>query len=644
MKPTIHRLVLLLLLATCALGQSRDRRLVGLRFERADSNTGRVEVFAQLKLLTSDPSGVDMSFGIQLFRGEPGALGPQVGGTTSVPATTVDTLVCEQQNAYVDCSAGVCQMLVIDGVSTPGVCTSVEIDQVGGYSLFECMCIHETEVKIGDEIKVSPGSKFTAKIVVDPAGGAAPDTPGFPANDEITAVVGSLADTPTFAFGARMPTPMCGQGNSPEASLTQSLVPQGEGPYEYWGEPVTLVTLTHGGLSGNAASLIVAPPTLDAIPGLVGISVDIDPFGAGVWAVYDGLGLGIMPNWNPGAATVPQSITWTLPTALPHANDTVSMQGFVADPTAANGVRGTARNTIGLTTVPAVAPDLPPLAAPVPFPFPRDAIVPNHGPTASAPGASDGTLHSVVGRGFDPITPSSTTAAVNNIPVDVWLVRPREILFRLRPAHRSGIGGPLVVTSTGGVSPTVADQMEEWVFATPPVTEIKQETATSMGSLAGSFSNQPGLKAATGILPSGDQKNWYMEALPSGTQVRAFVGQLDGNGQLVVRCATTATGAVCFPSTAGQMWSQMISNPPGIEDLRIRHGNFMTSSFFASQDDTGPGSSPFAGMSGIPGSAALPGVPFSPFTMSGGADMVEISGLNVGGPGGHPYLLLVSWP
>jgi len=345
----------------------------------------------------------------------------------------------------------------------------------------------------------------------------------------------------------------------------------------------------------------------------------------------------------PGQAyTAPYVASWTLPPSFP--GGTVSLQGFVADPTSVHGVRATARSTIGVQSTPTLPPDLPPLSGMTPFPFARDAIVPNHGPVASSSGARDGTLHSVVGRRFDAVTPSNTTASVNGIPVEIFVVRPNEILFRLNAAHEAGIGGPLVVTSTGGVSPTIADQMETWVFATPPVTEIKQETTTPMGPLRGSFSLQGGLKGATGVLPNGAQHDWYMEALPSGTQVRGFVGQLDANNQLVVRCATSATGAQCYSLTSGQTGSQMPVNPPGIEDLILSHGNYLTTTFFGLQDDGGPGSSPFAGMSGIPASATVSSDPDGPFVMGGGTDMVAVSGAGVGGAGPFSYLLLVAWP
>lgn len=671
-------------LAAIGPAQTRDRRLVGIRTSRAPSNTGNLNIHARVRILSNDPAMANLGFTVTTFRGA-GTGGPQIDSRTYAASPSANSLCGSQP--VVNCAPGICSPIIIDGVQYPGVCSVEETVVTGGNPFYECICRYgDAEVDAADEVNVLPGQQITVQI--SPAGGLN-DSTFFPPNDTLTVTIGSRADEPGFGFSGRLPSPMCGQGNSSAASLVQSdalgtVTQQGEGPFEFWAAPGTQMMSMHsGGGSNNPITLLWSQTPDTGSIEVANLSIDIDP--GSLWgAFYDGVGIGApcggFPNCNPppqARTTGPTGTfvaNWTVPN-IPDGH-LLSLQGLNVDPASPLGFVATARNDLGVQTLPTSPPALPPypgggvvppLAATAPFaclpgtassgspvyPWPRDAIVPNHGPTQTGAGVGDGTLHSMIGSGFDATAASATSVSVNAINVDVWVVRPQEILFRLVPAHEPLIGGPVVVTSTGGVSATVADQMENWVFATPPATLFRSENFTG-GSppVVGFFDPDGGLQGARGSLPPGAQRNWRMDNLPMGTPVRAFVGQLSPcTRQLVVRCVPAAvpvTGATCYLPTA-QPFTQMPGPPSPVEDLRLFHV-FGTTSFstLAIQEDGGPGSSPFAGMTHIPasptGAATVPADPDIPFSMMGMNDALTVAGAGVSPAAGpYQYMILVSW-
>jgi hypothetical protein len=640
--------LLAVLLPQAVSGQSFvDRRIDRVALER-DSLRGSYRVVVDLEVLVeSTVPGVNLGFRLDVRSDG------QLVSSSSYTASTVAAATCLTMTT--GCGNGTCAPLAVGGLLVQGVCKQVTCKQPSGDDT-ACTCSYSVRVEPGAGLDFKPGTKVEVDVVA--AQGSASDTScsGLD-NDRAEVWVGSQADAAPFHFPGRAVSPVGGQDNSPAAALdVPTLVLQGEGPYECWGEAGAFVPIVQAvGTPGAPATLLVGRP-LTKFLGLPGLgSIDLD-LGSPFFALYDGLGLGGFPDGTVGS----QSFGVPLPANLTLA--LASLQGASISPTAPLGLALTARLDLGVQDRSALpAPDLPPLSAPGPlpagaqttvtYPFPRPYVVfPNHGFTNRSPSERDGTLFSALGAHFDAVAPAQMSATVNGIPVDVFVVRPTEVLFRLTPPHRAGIGGPLVLGNGAGVDPASPDQMEHQVFARPFGTRIAaEEPGLGEPLVSGAFLPAGGLQAVRGVIDAGSGRDiWTLLDLGPGVSITAFLGQIDANGQIVTRCQTQTLPPVagtCFsPST-----EPLTQAPSGLlslltlRDPVLRHADVAGGgiSVLATQDDGGPGVSAFAGRPPIPGPATDPALdPDVPFVSIGGADAVLVdrpSTLDL------PYLLIVSW-
>jgi hypothetical protein len=268
--------------------------------------------------------------------------------------------------------------------------------------------------------------------------------------------------------------------------------------------------------------------------------------------------------------------------------------------------------------------------APVPggtaiYPWPRNVIFPNAGPTASGPGARDGTLHSLLGIGFDATNPSANTVTVNGIAAEISVVRPFEILFRLLPAHRPGIGGSVTVVTPSGTFNSDPDRMENQVFALPSPTLVRRELLNvSAPIMSGGFRSHPGLQAGRGNLSAVDLWDLGVGSVPPGTVVTMFLAEIDpGTGQIVARCQPPTT---CFDrSIEPATQSPMAPNPLNDVRLGLHPGVGQPAVVFL--DNGGPGMSAM-------GTVTVPG-----------GNLILSADFNAaaGSQSPFPYLLIVSW-
>ena len=398
-------------------------------------------------------------------------------------------------------------------------------------------------------------------------------------------------------------------------------------------------------------------------------SLDLDLFQP-LLIVYDGIGL----FGNPDGTTSPKTLTFGLPIGV--TGFLASVQGVSFDPGWALGVALTARNDLGVQDVsalgpPRMAPFLGGGPTPVPgaaspttcatgtavsttatHPFPRDGICPNNGPV--------GTRHSALGENFDATNPAATYGFVNNFPVIPKGTRPNEFFFEMTAAHAPSIGGPLVMTSTGGSNGATMspDQMESWVWVTPDPNLWLPEFpgggyVGGVGGISGAFVPSPGVMQA-GIGSKtlfGEIDYWSVVGLTPSVPITVFLGQYDpASGQILTQCsglyatpaATCFTGSVepysmqwyaqnCFQDTWLHHGQESLTTP-GTPDLGV---------FLASQDDGGPGTDSFAGMSQVPGSATVPASdPDGPFTATSLDWLVADDFANTS-QGSYPYTYLL---
>lgn len=389
------------------------------------------------------------------------------------------------------------------------------------------------------------------------------------------------------------PRPQGGQANGANCSLTTSGFGQGAGPTEYWLPGGATVTTTHVAvgpailLAGNAVTGFLTAP---------GLSIDLDIF-TGPICIYDAIGTGI---GAPCLLPVPVfSLTYGLPTGV--TAKLISVQGFDLNPAAPLGVCATARNDIGVQDLatlgaPEMAPFTVAVVTPVPappnqpghcannpvagtpvvgptsatYPFPRDSICPNL--------AAVGTEISAYCANADATAPGATTATVNNIAVNILHVRPNEIIFTMVAAHEVEIGGPLVITSTGGTMAVAAgppsdsaDQPERWVWCVPQsASNILIEPANTgfggggAGGTSGNFQGLTGLVMGIGRKDGNNQVDyWKDEGLPQNAPIRGAMLQIDGimyaAGKLQMRVQASGISPTVGPSlnyATTQAWSQ----------------------------------------------------------------------------------------
>ena len=440
--------------------------------------------------------------------------------------------------------------------------------------------------------------------------------------------------SPTCAFQTS-PAPAGGTANNAVTSLTQSGFGQGSGPIEYWAFGGAFQASTHTGLAGSPVTLLLGSPQTAAFNLGAAGTLDLS-LAAPLFPLYDGFGVFGTPDGSVANLTLPYGLPTGVTAML------ASAQGVSVDPTVAGGVRLTARNDIGVQDISAIgqpeqAPfttntGITPIAPSVSaiYPYPRDAICPNNGRASSAVGANDGTLFSALGVNFDSTAPGATTVTVNGIAVDLFCVRPNEILFYLTPAHVSLIAGPMVITSTGGVHTPSADQMESWVFCTPANIPV-EAPATGYGpggnnaGVSGTYpTNLNTLRGFIGTKELAGQVDYYdASGLPASTNIRVFSGEYDvASGQIQTQCsglnATPAATCYLHPAngTGTEPFSQQwFANNNPLADtwlqlgLMVAPGIPAVGTFVADQDDGGPGTDSFAGSStaanGL-GSATVP--------------------------------------
>ena len=265
-----------------------------------------------------------------------------------------------------------------------------------------------------------------------------------------------------------------------------------------------------------------------------------------------------------------------------------------------------------------------------------------------APGANDGTLFSAYGVNFDSTAPLATTAAVNGSGVDVFCVRPTEIFFYLNSNHVTGIAGPMVITSTGGIYSPAPDQMESWVHCRPAAPAIEAANQgygpapSSNTGVSGTFATTVGtLQAIIGTKDVAGQVDFFdWSGLPGGATMRVYSGQYDvPTGQILTQCSglPTTPAGVCyignFPGNAtfnnftalpyannnprADTWiGQTVMVGPGVPAPAGSGSGYA--------DDSGPGTNSFWGMSGIPGHATQINLDPDPQMVAvGGIDAVE---------------------
>lgn len=478
-----------------------------------------------------------------------------------------------------------------------------------------------------------------------------------------------------------LPAPRGGTANSPSSSLVQAVPEQGTGPYEYWGAGGSATASTHTTSSaGLPVTLIVAPPATNAIPLGAAGSVDIDLANI-QFVLYDGIGL----LGAPDGAMSPLTIPYGLPTGI--SSYLASAQGVSLDPTSPVGFYMTGRNDICVQDLatPLAAPLVPPFQVPAGvapmtpststvYPFPRDTICPNIGLASTAPGANDGTVHSMLGTNFDSTLPGSTTATLNGLPLDVFCVRPNEVIFFTNATHISSIAGPVIVTSTGGTYTPPADQHNSWVHIIPaPLSTLPTEVAGGGGAVvSGTLSGAAGMQAVIGLRSAaGEVDYWDATAMPGGSTVRAFLGQIDlVSGQVLTQCSglpstPAARCDVCAITGDGQFSQQWFANacptailPPTAPvgsnlraDMWLHQGIGAPGApslgvFVADFDDSASGTNAFAGFSGIPSPATQNNLdPDGPITtLGGGSDfLVSDEFANPTAPlSGYNYIMIVN--
>ena len=482
----------------------------------------------------------------------------------------------------------------------------------------------------------------------------------------------ALLGSASLLFAQSVPSPTCssvtaappmgGCPNVTGASLSQGSNGYGAGPIEFYHASGAVATSTHGGVTGMPIALYLGVPSTGYLNfGLAG-TLDLDisqPF----FTLYDGIGI-FAPA---GPFFAPIAIPYGLP--LGPTGILFYAQGVNIDPTTPGGLHLTARNDIGQqnTTVafgiPKMAPYVGVTVTPVPpstsalFPYARDSICPNNGQASSAAGANNGTLFSALGTNFDATVGGATSATVNGIAVDIFAVRPNEILFYLNPAHVAGIGGAMVITSTGGTYTPSADQMESWVWAIPANIGMEPAGAGYGGGAgnvpSGGFSVLGGLKAYIGQKNAPGEIDYYNAVgLAPGTSLHVFAGEIDlVTGQIITQCSglPTAPAALCYTSTA-QPNSQQWYAPNPLQDTWLHHGQGTAvapflGTFIADQDDGGPGTCSFAGESQIPGTATQPALdPDGPF-MATGTDWIAMDDFPNPTAGAYPwtYIIIVHW-
>ena len=636
------------LLATATIpAQVRNRSASGIRLEPG-VDPGALKVVALFDVATT--VGGDYSFELRTTHIPAGGGAP----TISVQIVMIDIpgVACNAASPAASCSGGTCPDMMKNGVPVAGTCRVRTVTNVGVYPIEECTCYYRRAPEDGaDNVHARPGDRIRIEIV--PLPGALAETPQHVGDETLEITVGGRADESMFAFSNRRRSPVAGQRDHAGATLDQSgLVRQGSGPYEYWGTPGTSVTSRQGAVAPNPPVSLVhgQPLTSNALIGndtLDLSSLDI--------VIYDGAGvfnspaacqvLAICPGPWVTDANGDYAFTYT----LPNANGFIfHLQGISPDPGSVTGYALTPRNDIGVQpSVPANPPQIPPLTSGGnPYPFARDAIVPNHGHAASAAGVADGTLFSLLGAGFDATDPSTAKIEVNGIEADIWVVRPNEILFRLLPAHEDGLGGPVVVTSTSGTYFPNSDQMEAWVFVHPPASLIGSEspqTGPSTDPSGGFFSDPNEIQAMRGFLGPGDADLWGLKLLPANVSIRAVLCEVDPlTDQLITRCSMFP-GAMCSMNPQSQL-----PLPPGPRhDLFLQHMIDAPSGLvlIREQQNGGPGTAAFAGMSGIPGPATNPTTdPDTPFVAQGMMDVLRVRHvMSTGASGQFDYLLLVSF-
>jgi hypothetical protein len=573
----------------------QDRMITDVRLVR-DSARGTWRVTAVVAIASRPlTSPVNLSYILRTTQGD--ASGPQLAPDVSVGGVIVTTSAsCSSAapGSSPPCGGGTCPPLTVGGQTVSGTCEPYLVIVTGCTPYQICACYYrgiETDTASG--IEVDPGDRVTVQLM--PAPGAQADAPCTLPNDALTVTVGSRADEPLFHGPWREPTPAGGQrdigGTTGGTSLRHAgLVRQGDGPFEFWGLAGATVTLQHRSPLANAPiSLFVGPPkTSDFVDPVQDWSVDLDL--TRTVAVYDGL-FGMAPPVSTGANGV-FAYTMTLPGGP--SRRLYSVQGVSPDPAFPSGFALTSRNDVGVQSATLPPPDLPPLSATAtglpPYPWPRDAIVPNNGPPPLVPGQQQGTLHSLVGVGFDASDPSQNQITVNGVAADIEVVRPFEILFRLRPDHRSGLGGPVTVTTPSGTINGDADRMEHQVFVVPPESLVRQGAVGTSGvTVAGGFRSRPGIQAGRGSVTAADSWNLGWGSIPVGTQVTVLLTAVDDlTGQFVARCQAPTT---CF-SPLNQPFTQSPTfSIHGDVRLDIVPGSPLPQTTLF--DDEGPGSSAF---------------------------------------------------
>ncbi len=625
-----------LVLAALLPAQTRDRMLAGVRLER-DTVRGTWKVTASVTIATTDGQGADLSYFVRTTHG--GAGGTPAGPDVTVNVTVLTNPACTG-TVVPPCTGGTCPAIASGGGMVAGSCEPYLIMVPGCTPQQICACWYRgIDTAAATEVEADAGDQLTVQIFKTPA--ALADSFCTPPNETITVTVGSTADQAALSGAWREPTPEGGQADDGAVAadgastfLDQAgLVRQGGGPFEYWGAPLTPVTLTHGAPGpGLPVTLFFGPPaTSFAVLPMAGFSIDLDATLAQV-VLYDGL-FGQAPPGVTGA-----SGTLEIPYVLPPAGTVRlgSLQGASADPAACCGIALTSRNDIGVQVVtPAVAPDLPPLAAGGPppepgqsaaYPWPRDVVFPNSGPTASAAGVRDGTLHSLIGTGFDATNPSANSVLVNGVAAEIAVVRPYEILFRLLPAHATAIGGPVTVVAPGGTFNAEPDRMENWVIALPPPSLVRTEIPNVGAPFSsGGFRAAPGIQAARGSVSAVDFWDLGLGAVPPNTPVTMLLAEIDpATDQVVARCQppTSCFDPLLHPATQSPV------APNALNDVRLGLHPGSAQPAAVILENGGPGLAAM-GTVAVPGGTVLLGVRF-----------------DAAAPGSvapFPYLLVVSW-
>ncbi len=606
-----------------------DRWIDRVRF--VPLGDGRYDIVLHYGIRSNEVVPVDLSFVVSTTVNGQGTTSQTIThpGTGYVCTGTGNPPVCTGSCPVIANLTGVCEPMKIVNGETPTE---------------ECSCNYSGSSPV-DQVDLRSGDRVV--ITISPAPGAVSET--NTSNDQVETWFGTRADADCGVIPGRLPAPIGGQRNSPTASLVQlGVFQQGDGPHEYWGVTSANVTSVQTAGPGLPMLLLLGVPAAGTtIPGVGSVDLDLNQ---PLIPLYDGLGLFGPPN---PAAVGSVSLPYVLP---PQGTARLgSIQGVCQDPTSPTGLRLTARNDIGVQDVTALGtPSLTPLAAGNPFPFPRNAICPNQGPVSSAAGSRDGHLFSAVGSGFNATAPLAS-ACVNGHAVDVFAVRPDEILFYLNPVHAQAIGGPLVIGTTGCTNALVSpDQIENWVFATPWSSKIYTEAAqTSAPVASGAFPRSAGAYAVIGQKASASEVDrWLLPSLPPATPIRAFLAEFDRTtGQILTRCApsqfSSTPPATCFPVTQpeSQMWTGAPTNPRQDVILRLVAMTSPTTAVSV-QNNGGPGTAAFAGMAGIPGSATNPLIdPDGPFFLTLGVPhflaVDQIPG--VGATGAYDYMLIVSW-